>query len=187
MQIHELKPKNKPKKKKRIGRGGSRGTFSGRGVKGQKARAGAKMQPMVRELLKRYPKLKGYKNSPLTSFCVINVSDLEKFFKDQSEVNPSSLTKVGLLKKSKRDPVKILGKGETKKKFFVKKCLVSESAKEKIEKAGGKVEKITKGKTQNKKEEEKTKAPQKKGKKTETTKEKQKKEKKGEDKTSKKK
>lgn len=61
MQLHELKPIHKRKKAKRVGRGGKRGTYSGRGQKGQRARAGRKMKPVVREIIKRYPKLRGYK------------------------------------------------------------------------------------------------------------------------------
>jgi len=61
MQLHELQPTHKTKTSKRIGRGGKKGTYSGRGMKGQKSRAGARMQPLVRELIKRYPKLRGYR------------------------------------------------------------------------------------------------------------------------------
>ena len=61
MQLHQLKPTHKAKAAKRVGRGGKRGTYSGRGMKGQKSRAGARMQPLVRELIKRYPKLRGYR------------------------------------------------------------------------------------------------------------------------------
>ena len=57
MQIHQLKPKYKKKEKKRVGRGGKKGTYCGRGIKGQKARAGRKMQPIIRQILKKYPKL----------------------------------------------------------------------------------------------------------------------------------
>ena len=59
MQLHELKPIHKNKESKKIGRGGKRGTYSGKGMKGQRSRAGARMQPIIRELTKRYPKLRG--------------------------------------------------------------------------------------------------------------------------------
>src|SRR4030043_532865 len=55
----QMKPKHKLKKKKRVGRGGKRGTYSGKGIKGQKSRAGRKMVPVIRELIKKYPKLRG--------------------------------------------------------------------------------------------------------------------------------
>jgi large subunit ribosomal protein L15 len=61
MQLHQLKPIHKLKKRKRVGRGGKKGTYSGRGIKGQKARAGRRLKPAIRELIKRYPKLRGYK------------------------------------------------------------------------------------------------------------------------------
>jgi len=149
MQIHEIQPKNKPIKKKRIGRGGKRGTYSGKGIKGQKARAGAKMKPIIREVIKRYPKLKGYKFSPLKEVYVVNISDLDKFFKDGAEITPSTLVREGLARKSKRLPIKILGKGGTKKKFYVKNCTVSKSAKEIIEKEGGRVSENLKPQSKN--------------------------------------
>ncbi|MDP3953367.1 MAG: hypothetical protein Q8P99_00890 [bacterium] len=62
MQLHELQPKHKNKTKKRIGRGGKRGTFSGKGVKGQKSRAGRKLRPGTRDLMQQTPKLRGARN-----------------------------------------------------------------------------------------------------------------------------
>jgi large subunit ribosomal protein L15 len=59
MQLHEIQPCQKQKTKKRIGRGGKRGTYSGKGMKGQKSRAGAKIRPEVRDLIKKTPKLRG--------------------------------------------------------------------------------------------------------------------------------
>lgn len=61
MQLHELRPLHRGKKRKRVGRGGKRGTYSGRGQKGQKSRAGRRLKPVIREIIKRYPKLRGYK------------------------------------------------------------------------------------------------------------------------------
>ncbi|MFQ6049937.1 MAG: hypothetical protein ACE5J0_02775 [Candidatus Paceibacterales bacterium] len=58
MELHELKPIHKKKKRKRVGRGGKRGTYSGRGIKGQKTRAGRKLKPIIQETIKRYPKLR---------------------------------------------------------------------------------------------------------------------------------
>jgi len=62
MQLHEVKPTTINKSKKRIGRGGKRGTYSGRGIKGQKSRAGRKIRPAVRDLMQRTPKLRGAKD-----------------------------------------------------------------------------------------------------------------------------
>ena len=59
MQLHEIKPVHKNESRKRIGRGGKRGTYSGKGMKGQKSRAGKKIRPAVRDLIQRTPKLRG--------------------------------------------------------------------------------------------------------------------------------
>ena len=78
MQLHQLRPKHKLKKKKRIGRGGKRGTYSGRGIKGQRSRAGRKFAPAIRELIKRYPKLRGYKfKGREKNLAIINIGVLE--------------------------------------------------------------------------------------------------------------
>lgn len=62
MQLHELQPIHQSKSKKRIGRGGKRGTYSGKGIKGQKSRAGRKIRPAIRDLIQRTPKLRGSKD-----------------------------------------------------------------------------------------------------------------------------
>jgi len=142
MQIHQLKPKNKKKNKKRVGRGGKKGTYCGRGIKGQKARAGRKMQPIIRQILKKYPKLRGYEFSPIKKeVAVVNVEVLDKKFQDGDKITPQILVKRRIVRriKGKIPPVKILGRGEIKKKIIVEGCLFSQSAKEKIEKAGGKI------------------------------------------------
>lgn len=61
MQLHQIKPSHKLKTKKRIGRGGKKGTYSGKGMKGQKSRAGAKIRPELRDFIKKIPKVRGYK------------------------------------------------------------------------------------------------------------------------------
>lgn len=142
MQLHQLTPKYKTKKRKRVGRGGKRGTYSGKGQKGQKSRSGRKLQPVVREIIKRYPKLKGYKRKIFRKeISSINVGTLEKAFESSQEVSPAILIEKGLIQKTKgKIPrVKILGNGKLTKSLLVKNCLVSKSAKEAIEKAGGKI------------------------------------------------
>ncbi len=163
MQIHEVQPNTKNKKKKRIGRGGKRGTYSGKGIKGQKSRAGAKMKPIVRDFLKRYPKLRGHNFSPLTKSVAINIAVLDKFFEDGAIIEPKTLSLKGLLRKGKKPAVKILGVGKTEKKFHLKGCMISKSAKEIIEKAGGKITeiKIVEKKIKPKKEEVKKAKPKK--------------------------
>jgi len=141
MQLHQIKPVHKPKKEKRIGRGGKRGTFCGRGIKGQKARAGRKLKPIVREILKKYPKLRGYRFSAKKDYAILNLRDIERKFKEGEKVSPEILVEKRLVRKiSGRIPkVKILAKGEIKKALIFENCLFSKKAKEKIEKAGGKI------------------------------------------------
>ena len=142
MQLHELQPKHKNKTKKRIGRGGKKGTTSGKGAKGQKSRAGRKMVPIIRELIKRYPKLKGYRSFRVDDFtAVVNLDILEKHTKDGETINPENLIKKGIVNKIKgRSPkVKILGTGKLTKKLVIENCKLSKTAKEAIEKAGGSI------------------------------------------------
>ena len=139
MQIHQLKLKHKLKKKKRVGRGGKRGTYSGKGQKGQKARAGRKMMPAIRELIKRYPKLRGYRfKIGQRNIAIKNIGDLDKSFKKDETVSPEALIEKKLIRriKGKTPRVKILGKGELTKPLIVQNCQVSKAAKEAIEKAG---------------------------------------------------
>ncbi len=142
MQLHELKPNHKRTKGKRIGRGGKRGTYSGRGIKGQRTRAGRKMVPPIRQLIKKYPKLRGYRfKSRKEKIAIINIKDLEKAFKKGDLISPQSLIEKRLVRriKGKIPKVKILGQGNLTKKLIVKGFQLSESAKEKIKKAKGKI------------------------------------------------
>lgn len=142
MQLHELKPKHKTRNKKRIGRGGKKGTYSGKGLKGQKSRAGRKMVPIIRELVKKYPKLKGYRRFVFEKdTIVVNLELLEKTSKDGETINPSNLIKKGIVRmiKGRTPKIKILGNGEITKKIILEKCKVSKTAKEAIEKAGGSI------------------------------------------------
>lgn len=145
MQIHELKRKHKNKDKKRVGRGGKKGTYSGKGNKGQASRAGRKMVPIIRELIKRYPKLKGYRAFTMPEdTVVINLEVLEKNTKDGETINPENLIKKGLISniKGRTPKVKILGTGKITKKLVVENCKFSKSAKEAIEKAGGTIKNL---------------------------------------------
>jgi len=143
MQIHQLKPKTKPKTKKRVGRGGKKGTYSGKGNKGQKSRAGAKFKPLIRGWVKRYPKLKGYRFNVRTKTVAINLSVLEKKFNAGDVVSPLILIEKKIIRRatgSKIPLVKILSQGEITKPLIIKECKVSQKAKEKIEKVQGKIE-----------------------------------------------
>lgn len=147
MMLHEIKRKTKYKTKKRIGRGGSRGKTSGRGTKGQKARAGNSMRPEIRDLIKKLPKRRGYGQNRAKSLgkkvsvAVINVSVLDREFESGQKVTPDILIKKNLVRKvsGSYPDVKILGNGEIKAKLIIMKCSVSKEAKSKIEKAGGSV------------------------------------------------
>jgi len=141
MQLHDLKP-TKSKSKKRVGRGGKRGTYSGRGIKGQKSRAGHKKAPVVRELLKKYHKLRGYKfNSINKKPAIVNVSDIEKLFNSGDVITPEALLEKNLIRKSSGSlpKVKVLGNGNITKKVTLKECISSKQAAQKIESAGGSV------------------------------------------------
>lgn len=142
MQIHNLKPKIKRKAKKRIGRGGKRGTYSGKGMKGQKSRAGRKMRPELRDIIKKIPKKRGYRFKSLKAkAAILNLDVLEAKFKTGAEINPQALLEAGLIRreKGKIPEVKLLGSGSLTKKLLVSKCQLSKSAEEKIKKAGGKI------------------------------------------------
>ena len=119
MQIHQLQPQHKNRGKKRVGRGGKKGTYSGKGIKGQKSRSGRKMVPLIRELIKKYPKLKGYRRVVLQSYsAVVNLDVLEKTSENGDVINPESLIKKGIVGKIKgRTPeIKILGNGKLTKR-----------------------------------------------------------------------
>jgi len=145
MQMHTLQPTHKFKKSQQVGRGGHRGKTSGKGTKGQNARAGRKKRPELRDLIKKIPKLRGRGvniNRPMTDpLYAINLSFIEESFAAGDSVSPEILLKNGLVEmKNGRIPaIKILGDGELTKKISFSKVTVSASAKAKIEKAGGQV------------------------------------------------
>ena len=144
IKFHHLKPtpgSTKSKIRKGRGEAGKRGKTAGRGTKGTGAR---KTVPAYFEggqipLYRRIPKLKGLKNTPKMAYVVVNVSDLQdKNLK--GDIDPEILQKNGLTRK--KGFVKILGNGEITNSVNVKAHAVSESAKKKIEDAGGTVEVI---------------------------------------------
>ena len=148
MQIHEIKRTHPNKKARRVGRGGVHGKTSGRGTKGQKARAGRKMRPEFRDIIKKLPKLRGHGknrgqsvNSSVVKPTVVNLSLLEKTFDTGSIITPALLMEKRLIQsyKGKVPQVKILGTGDILKKLSISGCLISESAKMKIIKVGGTV------------------------------------------------
>lgn len=133
MQFHQLRVKTHFRRGQRIGRGGKRGTTSGRGTKGQKARAGHKIRPAIRDIVKKLPKLRGYRFKSFRPRPVIlNVKDIDRHVASGEVVSPETLLKKGLIHKIKgRVPeVKILGTGETLKKFIFKDVQLSRSVRE---------------------------------------------------------
>jgi len=145
MQLNSLKSKSKRVTSQRVGRGGKRGKTSGHGGKGQTARAGHKIRPEVRDLIKKIPKRRGHgKNRSRTvrsdrvDFMPINVATLSSAFSSGDTVTPVTLAKKGLTR-GKGVLVKILGTGDIDKALSVSGVTVSASARAAIEKAGGSV------------------------------------------------
>jgi large subunit ribosomal protein L15 len=129
------------KKKKRIGRGGKKGNYSGRGIKGQKARAGRKIRPAERDIILKLPKLRGIKFKPLKEKpYVVNLEDINEKFNENEVVNKETLVQKKVLKirKSDKNPkIKILARGKLDKKLiFSSELLFSNKAKEEILKSG---------------------------------------------------
>ena len=147
MKLNELQKAPEAKNRKRVGRGpGSNwGKTSGRGQKGQKSRSGVSISAWFQggqtPLYRRVPK-RGFNNARFTTtYATINLSDLNKFFKDGDEVTPEILKERGIIKKQ-LDGIKVLGNGELEKKLTIKANRFSSTAIAKIESAGGKAEVI---------------------------------------------
>ena len=145
LQLHTIKPNPGAKhRKKRLGNGESSGLGKtcGKGNKGQKARSGGTIRPGFEggqmPLARRLPKV-GFNNIFATQYAIVNVADLEAAFNAGDVVDTEALKAKGLVKKT-LDGVKVLGNGELTKALTVKAAAYSASAKEKIEKAGGKAE-----------------------------------------------
>ncbi len=144
MQIHDLTPApGSRKKRKRVGRGpgSGMGKTSTKGHKGLKARAGGSVRPGFEggqmPIYRRLPK-RGFFNIFKTSYAVLNVKDLDRF-ENGSVIDIDILKQSGLIKGA-FDGVKILGEGELLKKFVLRNVIVSQTARNKIEAAGGSIE-----------------------------------------------
>ncbi len=147
MKLHELSPApGSTSERKRIGRGpaSGQGKTAGKGHKGQKARAGRGMRAGFEggqmPLQRRIPK-RGFVNIFAKEIAIVNLSAIDEKFEDGAVVDVEALINAGLVKKA-LDGVKVLGNGEISKKLTVKVNAFSESAKAKIEAAGGKAEVI---------------------------------------------
>ena len=144
MQQHHLRPpKGAARQRKRVGRGdgSGHGSFSGKGMKGQKSRSGGGVRPGFEggqlPLAKALPKMRGFKNMFRKEYSVVNLDALAKF-PANSEVTPSLLMETGVVKNLKK-PIKVLGRGELEVPLVVEAHRFSTSAREKIEVAGGSV------------------------------------------------
>ena len=140
LKVHHLRPapgaKTKPT---RVGRGeASKGKTAGRGTKGTKARyqVPARFEGGQMPMHMRLPKLKGFKNPNRVEFQVINVSQIAKLFPEGGDIGIVDLVRAGAVRKNQ--PVKVLGQGEITVKVSVQANAFSDSAREKIEAAGGK-------------------------------------------------
>src|SRR5918996_4449714 len=151
LNLSSLKPAQSQKARKRVGRGlgSGKGRYSGRGIKGQKSRAGSHKMRAGFEggqmpIYMRMGKLRGSTSKdamPIgpfrTSTVPVNVGALDGF-DDGAEVTPESLVEAGVIKNTKTD-VKLLGNGDLKKKLTVRVHAISATAREKVEAAGGTV------------------------------------------------
>ncbi len=133
-------------KSKRVGRGdgSGHGTYSGRGLKGQKSRSGGNVHPRFEggqlPIIKRLPRQRGFTNIFRTEYSTVNLSRLN-IFDDKTEISPEQLVAAGIVKSTKL-PLKILGHGEISKKLTIKANKFSQAAIKKIEAAGGKAEQL---------------------------------------------
>ncbi|MEK7175402.1 MAG: uL15 family ribosomal protein [Patescibacteria group bacterium] len=145
MQIHNLKREHKNKKDRIIGRGGKHAKTSGRGGKGQTARAGNKRRPAFLDIIKKLPKNRGYRSQSFeVKPVIVSLDAISKIYTKGGEVNPTNLLEAKIITtiKGRIPKVKILN-GKSAEAFNIKinvsKCLVSKTAQEKILKAGGSV------------------------------------------------
>ncbi|MFQ5827342.1 MAG: 50S ribosomal protein L15 [Dehalococcoidia bacterium] len=147
MRQHELAPPPGSKhRRKRVGRGdgSGHGTYSGRGLKGQKARSGGGVRPGFEggqnPLIKSLPRKRGFTNIFRTEYSTINVARLS-MFEPGTEVTPELMVERRLVKNLKR-PIKVLGDGEVRGPLVVRANRFTTAAREKIEAGGGRAEEI---------------------------------------------
>lgn len=143
MRPHELRPAVGARKaRKRVGRGdaGGQGSYSGRGIKGQKARSGHDLRPGFEggqlPLIRRMARKRGFVNPFRQEYAAVNLTDLRSF-PAGSEVTPETLRQAGVVKR--KLPVKVLGMGEVDRPLTVRAQRFSAAARRKIEAAGGSV------------------------------------------------
>ena len=148
MQNHTLSSAgSKTRKRKRIGRGDAsgNGSYSGKGMKGQKSRSGGGVRPGFEggqlPLIKRLPSLRGFTNIFKTQYHAVNLDTILKMYPNGGDVSPGTLVENGVLKDQKL-PLKVLGRGEINVNLKVSAHKFTKSAKQKIETAGGTIQVI---------------------------------------------
>lgn len=142
MQLHHLKRPRTRRFKKVIGRGGKRGTTSGRGTKGQKARAGHRMRPEFRDAIKKLPKKRGHSffGPAKSKLPTVKLGAINQAFAANGLVNPQTLGRLGLVRLAKKKvptQVKVLGEGTIDRPLTFERLAVTASARVKIEAIGG--------------------------------------------------
>ena len=148
MQNHTLSSAgSKTRKRKRIGRGDAsgNGSYSGKGMKGQKSRSGGGVRPGFEggqlPLIKRLPSLRGFTNIFKTQYHAVNLDTILNMYPNGGDVSPGTLVETGVLKDQKL-PLKVLGRGEINVNLKVSAHKFTKSAKQKIETAGGTIQVI---------------------------------------------
>lgn len=149
--LNEIKRTSEKRGYRRVGRGhgSGRGKQSGRGGKGQTARAGHKVRPEFRDIIKKLPKRRGFGknrartvNASIPDAVAISLAKLDTYFESGAEVSPATLREKGLIGR-RSVPVKIVsgreGRGVSTKKFTIKGCAISAPARAELEKLGGSV------------------------------------------------
>ncbi len=148
MRLDQLRaPKGARRPRKRIGRGNaSNGTYSGRGMKGQKSRSGGGVRPSFEggqlPLMKRLPTQRGFTNIFRVEYATVNVDELAARFEHEADVTPQSMREARLVR-GRGAPVKVLGRGEIDRALTVSAHRFSNEARRKIEAAGGVAMEIT--------------------------------------------
>lgn len=149
MDLSTLKRPQSNRRARRVGRGGKRGKTSGRGGKGQTARAGAKLRPEWRDIIKKIPKRRGYGVNrartvrPKASAVPLTLEKLAKHFTSGEKVTIKALVEKGVVRRigGRIPPIKVLARGELSHALTIPKGIqLSEDAKAKVTAAGGTVE-----------------------------------------------
>jgi len=140
MQLHQLRRRHARRRARQIGRGGKRGTTAGRGTKGQKARAGRKIRPEIRDLIKKLPKRRGRGKNINTSVqapvATVSLRTIERFYQAGERVSLKTLREKGVINRQQKR-AKIVGAAGLTKKLSVVGVTASAAAQEAIRQAGG--------------------------------------------------